>query len=213
MYISVNFILILFYFFLLLTISKILYKKFKIEPYFFRRMIHIISAISIFFLAIFLGWQSVFYASVFFSFIFIIFIRTQIFDFLNVNINKTGIVTFPVSISLVSIIFAPISVNIFYYSILLLGLSDGVAGLGRYFKNRNPIIFNGKTIFGSILFMVSTFIITLIFASIYIENIYILVLLSILFSLILTFTELFTKGGYDNITVVLVSAILMYNLI
>ncbi|PID83427.1 hypothetical protein CSB11_01395 [Candidatus Campbellbacteria bacterium] len=120
-----------------------------------------------------------------------------------------GIVLFPISLTLSTLLFLPQNQNAFIFGMLVLGISDSLAAvLGKNFGKKE--ILKNKTYVGSFAFLVSTFLITLWFLPSFD-----LVLISKAFfiSLSVTFVELLLKQGLDNIFIPLFSASLLILLI
>ena len=195
---------------LLLGITSFIYFKYKIGAYIIRRISHIVSAIFIVFFAFKFSYLSISITSLTFIILFILLCKTKYLNFLDGEKRFVGILTFPISIFISSMIFLPINIFIFVYSMLVLGISDGLSGFGKYF-NKNNI--NKKTNIGSAIFFISTFLISLVVITLVIFDTSTIIFFALVFSIILTFVEILFKNGWDNLFISIVSSLLLFMII
>ena len=111
----------------------------------------------------------------------------------------SGLVTFPVSLLIVSLLFSfgYVSADTAISSMLVLGCGDGAAAVTGYFLHKT-----GKSIEGSISMFLVSMVVLLLFSSLALPW-------CILVSLAATVAERVTPYGLDNLTVPLTSALLM----
>jgi hypothetical protein len=197
-------------FILLLGVTSISYFKFKADPFIIRRLSHITSALLIVFFAFNFTALAISVTSLTFFILFILLYKTKYLNFLDGEKRFIGILTFPISIFISSMIFLPIDVLIFVYSMLILGVSDGLSGFGKYF-NKN--IINKKTNIGSAIFFFSTFLISLVLITLVIFDPLTIIFFALVFSIILTFVESLFKNGWDNLFISIVSGLLLFMII
>lgn len=131
------------------------------------------------------------------------------------EIGNEGAILFPVGLIVCALIFWNINPFIFQGSALLVGLSDGLAGVvGQRFGKRRYSISGSKTIEGSVSFFVITLIIlvSLVFCSQ--GNIGLWKVFFIgLGSLAITLVEGFLGNGWDNLFVPSFGGLVIYLLI
>ena len=111
----------------------------------------------------------------------------------------SGLVTFPVSLLILSLLFSfgYVSADTAISSILVLGCGDGAAAVTGYFLHKT-----GKSIEGSLsMFLVSS-VVLLLFSPL-------ALLWCIIVSIAVTVAERITPSGLDNLTVPLTCALLM----
>ena len=111
----------------------------------------------------------------------------------------SGLVTFPVSLLIISLLFSfgYVSADTAISSILVLGCGDGAAAVTGYFLHKT-----GKSIEGSLsMFLVSS-VVLLLFSPL-------ALLWCIIVSIAVTVAERITPSGLDNLTVPLTCALLM----
>lgn len=202
----------LFSFLLIFLFFYFLYKKFKISPFLIRRLSHIISSIWVVLLSFKVGDHVIFIGSLLVIFLFLIGLNWKFFDFLDKKDRKVGIFTYVISITVASFLFLPLNQIFFIYLILILGVSDGLAGIGVYFS-KNKKLGLKKTWAGSVLFAISSFFISIFMGFLIFESILFVFILSILITLALTFIERLSKGGWDNLTLTLFLSLVLFMLI
>jgi phytol kinase len=183
-----------------------------VSPFTIRKISHICCGLLTATTPFFLNYESLIITFV------VLIILTIISKFLNIfkgielsEKRNWGTVFFPIGILLNLIIFFPTNPSIFIISILILGISDALAALvGRNYGKIKINGFQKKTIEGTATFFLSTFLILFV-SLVFIKNqVSILHLCFILlYSLILTTTELISPKALDNITIPNTSGILL----
>ncbi|GAB2824813.1 DUF92 domain-containing protein [Ferruginibacter profundus] len=125
---------------------------------------------------------------------------------MQVNEYKTyGIAFFPLAFA--ALLFIPAFTNsIIVYAVLILGISDALAGIcGEYLgKQKIAFLFEQKSWIGFFAFYISAFIISIIYFN---DFSFSGVLLCIALSLLPAITELFSYRGSDNFTVPVFTAV------
>lgn len=203
----------------ILFFAEFLYKKIEIKSEYTRKLAHILATLSsLSFVFLFQShWYVLFMG---FTLFLILYIGKKNNKFKSINSveRKTGgSYLLPIAIYIMFYI-SDVFDNTLYFilPILILGVSDPLAGIfGTHFKQKTRRIKLGKhilnkTIIGSTAFFISTFIltfITLYFFEFSIQNILILVTL---ISLTDTFVEIISSKGIDNITVPLITFLILF---
>ncbi len=125
---------------------------------------------------------------------------------MQVNDYKTyGIALFPLAFA--TLLFIPVfSIKIIVYAVLLLGISDALAGIcGEYFgKHKIAFLFEKKSWVGLLAFYLSSFMISVFYFKAFSFNGF---LVGMLLALLPAITELFSYRGSDNFTVPIFAAI------
>jgi dolichol kinase len=198
--------------------AEYLHKHYAINPEYTRKMAHSIATLSslIFIYTIKSHWY-ILILGLFFFVLLLVAKRMKLFNSIDAVNRKTGgSYLLPVSVYIVFYIASTSGNNLlFILPILLLGISDPLAGfIGTYFRNRiNKItLFNyllDKTILGSSVFFMSTLIISLITLYLFDYELSKLLFLSILIAVTTTVTELLSPYGTDNLTVPLITVMLL----
>lgn len=170
-----------------------------------RKIIHILSAIVIIFFPYFFSLQQIIIISLFFAFLFTlarVLRMVKIFNLFKI-INKVnriswGEIFYPLGVMLSAIFFLPDRVLAFQFGILVLGLSDALANIfGGLFGTYKVKIFGGvKSLEGSLVFFLSTFILLLVLNGCCGTS---LIFSYLLTALILTIIEFALYFGLDNL--------------
>lgn len=130
--------------------------------------------------------------------------KTSFFSSIHSVGRKTlGEVFLPLGEALSAIIFLPQSITAFQYGVLVMGVSDAFAGfVGEKYGKHQLIIFNNKkTIEGSIVFLLTTLVLTFIFVPSFGYHLIIL-------PFVLTFIELILGYGMDNLVIPVIGSFL-----
>jgi len=198
--------------------AEYLHRHYTIYPEYTRKMAHSLATLSslIFIITIKSHWY-ILMLGIFFFLLLLVAKRKRLFKSIDAVDRKTeGSYLLPISIYLVFYISRSYDNNlIFILPILLLGISDPLAGLiGTYYRNRikKITLFNyhlDKTILGSSVFFISTLIISLLTLYFYDYELSKLLFPSILIALVTTITELLSPYGTDNLTVPLITVLLL----
>lgn len=122
----------------------------------------------------------------------------------NVKRNTLGEVFLPLGEALPAIVFLPQGIREFQFGVLVMGISDALAGfIGERFGNHHvTILGNRKSIEGSFAFFISTLFLTFIFLPVFGYQL-------ILVPLLLTLVELVLGYGLDNLALPIVAALLL----
>lgn len=205
-------------FFCIIYLSEYLHSHFAIDSEYTRKMAHSIATLSslMFIIAIKSHWY-ILILGMFFFFLLLAANRRNFFTSIHGVDRKTaGSYLLPVAVYGVFYISQRTSNNLlFILPILLLGISDPLAGLaGYYFRHHiNKITILryklDKTILGSAVFFVSSLIISLITFYLFDYGIPKFVLLSLIIAAITTLTEMLSPYGTDNLTVPLMTVLLL----
>ncbi|MBT3801875.1 MAG: phosphatidate cytidylyltransferase [Bacteroidetes bacterium] len=197
---------------------EILHKKFAINPEYTRKSGHVIGTLASLILLYTLDshWYVLGLELSIFFILFIGKLKGTFKAIENVNRKSSGSYLLPVSIYILFLVSSKFQNNLFFIlPIFLLGISDPLAGLvGILFKAKSRKIklfsfaFN-KTILGSTTFFVSSLILSLITLFAFGFSWQQVILISVLVSSVSTLTELVSPKGIDNLTVPLVSLIVL----
>lgn len=206
-----NVLIILFLFSLVFGFAEILYKR-KVASYITRKVAHIGGGLVAALLPIFVDLKTVVILGLGF-FAFLVFSKRK--KFLNsihkIDEDSLGALLFAPSIMLTALIFWSINTFIFQGAVLVLGLSDGFAGLvgKKYGKNKYQII-GTKSMEGSLSFFFITLLI--LFGALHINGSFTFnkILLVFGFSFLLTVIEAMFSKGWDNLFIPLASGIILY---
>jgi phytol kinase len=131
------------------------------------------------------------------------------------NGDNYGVIFFPLGLIMSFILFVPINPIIFQGSVLVLALSDGLAGLlGLKFGQKKYKVTGEKTWLGSLFFFIMTLLILLCIFYIANGSIHYLNILVIMFaSLVLTIIEGLFGKGFDNLLLPVTSGYIIYYLL
>jgi len=206
-------------FFGIIKFCEMLYKTYGVNPEITRKIAHILASLStLSFVYLFDShWYVLLMAIIFFNVLFW-GRKLKLFDSIeNVNRQTAGSYLLPVSIYLLFYIAEIQQQNLYFIlPLLVLGISDPLAGSYTivFSKKLSFVKFGGvylqKTYEGSFIFFISTFLIVFsIFAysNIPTANSF---FYSIIFAFIITITELISSKGLDNLTIPLVSLVLLH---
>tara|TARA_Y100000385_G_C12990825_1_gene592708 strand:- start:515 stop:1168 length:654 start_codon:yes stop_codon:yes gene_type:complete len=164
-----------------------------------RKATHILSGLVVVFFPEFLSSNEIFSLSIFFFFFLLLSKWKNILTLHNVKRKTYGELIYPISIILLNYFFLPNDAYAFKIGILVLAFSDGLAGwIGEKIDYKPIYVFkHKKSIGGSIIFLISTFLIYIAFFGASTE-----ILIPILaVSLILTILEFFVILGFDNLII------------
>ena len=129
----------------------------------------------------------------------------------DIDEDSVGALLFAPTVALTAVFFWPINQIIFQGAILVLGLSDGLAGLvGKKYGKRKYSVTGNKTIEGSIVFFLSTFLILLAVFFTTSAN-FTLQILGLIFvgSVVVTVVEGLSGKGWDNLLVPISTALVL----
>jgi phytol kinase len=207
----INLFIVLSLFALIFGIAEFLYKR-NLSADITRKIVHIGGGIVAALLPIFLDLKTVVVIGGGF---FLILLWTKRKNFLKsvhkINEGSIGALLYAPSITLTAIFFWPINPLAFQGATLVLGLSDGIAGIvGRRYGKRKYSITGTKTVEGSVVFFLAT---VLILSGILLAQSSQPVLNKTVFilggSLLLTIIEALFGKGWDNLFIPLVAGFIL----
>lgn len=181
-------------------------RKFSMPVYITRKIAHFGGAFIAFLAPLFLSQKEIIILSTIFILVLFFTRRTKLFSSIQaVDRNTFGEVFLPMGIALCALFFLPADVKSFQFGILIMGISDGLAGLigegfgMHYFK----LFTSRKSIEGTCIFFLTSLILTFLFAS---EIDYRILTIP----LFLTAVEFFLEYGLDNLVLPIVGAYLIH---
>ncbi len=202
----------------IIFMSEFAHKHFEINPEYTRKMAHMLSCLSSLMLifTITSHWYILFLGALFFLTLFI-GKRQGFFNSIDSVSRKTmGSYILPVAIYLVFYLSnASHSLLVFVLPVLILGLSDPLAGLsGVYYKSRtrNIILLSydfEKTVLGSLVFFSSALVISAMTLYSFNFELHEIVEFSFSIAVLTTLVELVSPYGLDNLSVPLFAAVLL----
>ncbi|MBT7552888.1 hypothetical protein HN670_00285 [bacterium] len=196
-------------------LAEFLYKK-GLRSEYSRKVAHILGGFISLLLPI---WFDVVTAVGIGIFFFVVLLAAQHKKLLN-SVNKTdsysaGAALFPLGLAVSFAFFVPINLIIFQGSVLILTLSDGMAGLlGYKFGKKKYNITGEKSWLGSFLFFIITLLVLL--TILYFVNSALsvkMILFSIVGSLLLALLEGLLGRGLDNLAIPIASGSILYYLL
>ncbi|KKT00870.1 MAG: Phosphatidate cytidylyltransferase [Candidatus Nomurabacteria bacterium GW2011_GWF2_43_8] len=207
-----NLSIVLFLFLLIFGGAEFLYKR-KTSASITRKIVHVGSGIVAALLPIFVDLKTVIILGIGFFLLLVFSKRKNLLNSVHkINNEGIGALLFAPSVTLTAVIFWPTNTLIFQGAALILGLSDGIAGVvgARYGKKKYSIT-GTKTIEGSLIFFLIT--VLILFGALYISGTP-LVFNNALFlfvgSLLLTIIEATFGGGWDNLFVPITAGSILY---
>lgn len=207
----IKLLIVLFLFSIVFGLAELLYKR-KIASYVTRKIVHIGCGLVAGLLPFFVNLKTVVILGLGFFLLLLFSKRKKVLNSIHeIDEDSIGALLFPPSIALTALIFWPINTLIFQGAILILGLSDGLAGLfGRRYGKKVYRVFGNKTIEGSLLFFFITVII--LCAILYIDGDITYTGFMFVFggSFFLTAIEAVFSKGWDNLFVPIASGIVLY---
>ena len=200
-----NFLLFILISCTLLASAEIAKRKFKLSVNVTRKISHAGAALIAVLSPLFVAKELIVLACFTFAGILFFSRRTGIFSSIqSVKRNTLGEVFLPLGEAFTALVFLPTGIREFQYGVLVMGLSDPLAGLiGEKFGKHEITIFgNKKSVEGSCSFFASTLLITLIFFPVLGYQL-------IIIPLILTFIEFLLGYGADNLLLPIIGAYLL----
>ncbi|MDD2731685.1 MAG: hypothetical protein PHI53_00625 [Candidatus Pacebacteria bacterium] len=178
-----------------LILNEFVSRKFLIPAHFSRKMAHIFSALIVFAMPFFLSKNEIIIIAVIFAIILFLTRRKNIFSSIHSVERKTfGEIFLPMGVALCAFCFLPQKTTAFQFGILIMGISDALASIfgEKFGKHIIKLFGHKKSIEGSAVFFISSTIIALFFTSGFNYCIFSV-------AIILTFTELVSVIGLDNL--------------
>ena len=206
-------------FILIIIFNEYLFRKYNLKPEYSRKIAHILACLSslLFLFSFNSHWNVLFLGLLFFIILYLgkKFNKTKSID--NVKRKTIGSYILPISIYILFFISKKLENNIYFVlPLLILGVSDPLAGFfGTFYENKTKKIiflnttFN-KTILGSVVFLISSFLISIITLYLFDFEISKTLNISLIIALFATLTEIVSSKGIDNISVPLVTTLIIY---
>jgi len=196
--------------FLLLSLAllggiEIAKRQFSLSPNITRKVTHVGAALIAVASPFFLSKILIVLSCLFFATLMLVGRRSTLFSSIqDIKRNTFGEVFLPLGEALSAIVFLPQGIREFQFGVLVMGISDALAGLiGERFGNHHvAILGNRKSIEGSLAFFLSTLCITFLFFPVFSYPL-------ILIPLLLTFVELVLGNGFDNLALPIIGALLL----
>lgn len=208
---SINILIVLFLIFLVFGLAELLYKR-KVAPYITRKVVHIGGGLVAVSFPVFIDLKTVVIFGLGFYTILMISKKNEILNSVHkIDEDGIGALLFAPSIALTALIFWPINIIIFQGAILVLALSDGIAGLiGRKYGSNKYKITGTKSIEGSLAFFLIT--LAILFGVLYLfgslsPN---KILPVIGYSFLLALVEAIFSKGWDNLFIPIASGTILY---
>lgn len=211
-------ILYLLAFYGIIRVCEFIYKRLKINAELTRKLAHILgSLLCLSFPFLLNNHWSVMIIAITFCLFFYVTHNKGIYPSIHLVKRKSaGSFILPVSIYLLFAIYIWTKNPILYLlPLLILAISDPLAGLaGNLIKTNNKEIIIlkyelRKTYVGSLFFFISTFLLTIIFVSIFEYPVASRWFFAFYYALIITLVEMLSKRGYDNLTVPIASVLFL----
>ena len=197
---------------LVFVLAELLYNR-GVPAYITRKIVHIGSGIISALLPFFVSLKTAILLGFVFCILVLISKRKKILQSVHaIEGNSVGAILFAPSIILTALIFWPIDIHIYQGACLVLGLSDGIAGLmGQRYGKKSYTLTSPKTIEGSTVFFSITLLLVLVFVYAANSTVETLDIVKALGGVILiTVTEALGGNGWDNLFVPLVSGAILY---
>lgn len=208
-----NLFIVLSLFSLIFGFAEFLYKR-KMAAHLTRKIVHIGGGIVAALLPVFVNLGTVVVLGICFFLLLVLSKRKNLLNSIHkINDESMGALFFAPSLTLAAIIFWPTNPLIFQGSALVLGLSDGIAGIvGTRYGRREYNITGRKTMEGSLVFFIVTILILL--SILYISEASLTMNKGALFvfggSLLLTIVEAAFGKGWDNLFIPIVTGSILY---
>ena len=166
---SFNILIVLFLFSLVFGFAEFLYKR-RVASYITRKIVHIGGGVVAALLPIFVNLETVVILGIGFFLLLVVSKRKRFLNSIHeIDDYSIGALLFAPSLTLTAIIFWPLNTIIFQGAALVLGLSDGLAGIiGTKYGRRKYRITGIKTVEGSLIFFLTT--VSILFSVLYINN-------------------------------------------
>lgn len=207
-----NVLIVLFLFLLIFGCAEFLYKR-DVPAHITRKIVHIGGGIVAALLPVFVNLNTVIVLGIGFFLLLLFSKRKKILNSIhNINEDSMGALLFVPSLTLTAIIFWHINPIIFQGAALILGLSDGIAGIvgARYGKKKYSIT-GIKTVEGSfIFFLITALILFFILYASGLQSFFTIALFVLGGSLFLTIIEAIFSKGWDNLFIPIVAGLIIY---
>ena len=197
---------------LVFLIAELLYLK-GVQAYVTRKIVHIGSSVVTACLPLFVSLTTTVIIGFVATVILVWSKRVSVFKSVHdIDSSSVGALLYSPAVIVTSLLFWPINPIIFQGAVLILGLSDGFAGLvGKGFGGREYDFFGKKTLEGSLSFFVITVIIMYFFVFFALSGVSIEFMMRIILaSAVVTLTEGVTGNGWDNVSVPIMAGTMLY---
>ena len=179
-------------------------RKFSLSTVFTRRVVHIGTAIVAGVAPLFVTKEEIVLVSIIFAIVLFLGHSSHFLSAIH-SVGRTtfGDVYHPLSVAITALIFLPHELRAFQFGVLIMGISDALAGLVGEKLGKHHIQFwgNKKSIEGSAIFFISSLVLTFLFFPILGYQFFII-------PLILTLAELILPYGLDNLILPVLGALL-----
>jgi phytol kinase len=203
----------------ILVLSELIYKKFNLQTETTRKMSHIVATLSCLLLLVTIEshWY-ILVLGVFFFLLLYIGKKNGLFKSINAVERKTGgSYLLPVAIYISFLVYDILDNSLYFVlPVVLLAICDALAGLvGIQFKEKtsNIVLFGQKlqkTYLGSLTFLLSSIVICLVILGLYGYSLPNMIFWTCIIALVTTLTEMFSSRGLDNLTIPLVTILLLW---
>jgi dolichol kinase len=190
----------------LVVSNELIKRRFSLPVYLTRKIAHFGAALIAFLSPFFLNLREIILISIIFAIVLFLTRRTSFFSSIHgVKRNTLGEVFLPIGVLLCALFFLPQDIKSFQFGILIMGVSDGLAGLiGEGFGKHYFKLFNSrKSIEGTCIFFITSLALTYLFVSGFDYRILVV-------SLFLTIVEFFLEYGLDNLALPILGACLIH---
>lgn len=181
--------------FLFLDLSvELLKRKLKLDPETTRTGLHVVSTLLTAILPFYMTRNYIIALSLVFTLFLLLSKKMNILTAVHGVKRKTvGELIYSLSIGVAAILFLPGNLDGYLVSILVLAISDPMANiLGKRIKSKELVF--GKTVAGTTAFFVSALVVALAFLN---------PGLAVAVAVLTTLAELYSKNGYDNLTIII----------
>jgi phytol kinase len=205
-------------FFGIIGLCELIFYKFRFNAEWTRKLAHISGTLPcLSFPYLFQShWYVLFIAFIFFIVLFFSYKTGKYKSIHSVNRKTTGSFVLPISVYLLFLNYHwTMNLKLFILPLLIIAISDPLAGLaGNFVKYKNSeIVIHGfnfrKTYIGSTLFFISTLILTIVVLICFGHSGSNILIFGIIYSFLITIVELISRRGFDNISVPLVSVLML----
>jgi len=179
----------------LIAVAEVLKRKFSLPTMFTRRFAHVTTAIVACIAPFFITRTEIVVVSIMFAVVLQLGRRYNIFSAIHTVERRTyGDIFLPLGVAGAALLFLPDNVQAFQFGVLVMGISDAMAGLigEKYGKHTIRFFGNVKSLEGSAVFFVCTLILVLLFAPVFSYPLVMIVM-------VLTIVELLSVYGLDNL--------------
>lgn len=207
-----NVFIVLFLFLLIFGCAEFLYKR-NVPAHITRKIVHIGGGIVAALLPVFVNLNTVIVLGIGFFLLLLFSKRKKILNSIhNINEESMGALLFAPSLTLTAIIFWPTNPIIFQGAALILGLSDGLAGIvGAGYGKKKYSITGIKTVEGSfVFFLITALILFFILYASGLPSFFAIALFVLGGSLFLTIIEAVFGRGWDNLFVPIIAGLIIY---